>query len=391
VGTVLATGNQAAGQVLAMAGEANRLARGCGGGAYPITPQTEIAEYLTGHRFAKGSFVTAESEHSAMAVCIGVSVMGARSFTASSSNGLLYMTENVFAAGYCRLPLVMVVCNRTVGPPWNIWVDQGDSLAMRDSAWLQFYCESHQDLVDTILLAFRVAEDQRVLLPAMVAQDGFLVSHTLMRVDIPEQTEVDRYLPTLRLPQRLRPEHPVLYGSITPPRETENHRRDLESAMAQVPIVLGEAIDEFEEVFGRRPHGAFSAEQTADADAVLVASNTMARTARRVVEKRRAQGEKIGLVGAKLFRPFLRSELVGAIGSAKRVAVLDRNLSPGSGGIFWNEAASSLCQRADVVLQGYLMGLGGGDVTEGLVEAVLDDLLGLTESGEPVFFPARVA
>jgi pyruvate/2-oxoacid:ferredoxin oxidoreductase alpha subunit len=212
-----------------------------------------------------------------------------------------------------------------------------------------------------------------------------------MRVDIPEQTEVDRYLPTLRLPQRLRPEHPVLYGSITPPRETENHRRDLESAMAQVPIVLGEAIDEFEEVFGRRPHGAFSAEQTADADAVLVASNTMARTARRVVEKRRAQGEKIGLVGAKLFRPFLRSELVGAIGSAKRVAVLDRNLSPGSGGIFWNEAASSLCQRADVVLQGYLMGLGGGDVTEGLVEAVLDDLLGLTESGEPVFFPARVA
>ena len=147
------------GYALVAAGEANRGARGCCGGVYPITPQTEIIEYLSAARFSKGAIVPVESEHSAMAVCIGASLNGARSFTASSSNGLLYMAENVFAAGYYRLPIVMVASNRTIGPPWNIWVDHGDSLALRDAPWLQFYCESHQDLVDTILVAFRVAED----------------------------------------------------------------------------------------------------------------------------------------------------------------------------------------------------------------------------------------
>jgi pyruvate/2-oxoacid:ferredoxin oxidoreductase alpha subunit len=363
VGLDLITGNQAAGRVLAMAGDANRVGRGCAGGAYPITPQTEIAEYLTAHSFAKGSFATTESEHSAMAVCIGASVCGARSFTASSSNGLLYMTENVFAAGYCRLPIVMVVCNRTVGPPWNIWVDHGDSLALRDSAWLQFYCEAHQDLVDTILLAFRVAEDPRVLLPAMVAQDGFLVSHTLMQADLPEQEQVDRYLRPLDLAHRLRAGRPVLFGSITPPHHTQHHRRDLEAAMEAVPDVLAEAIDEFEAVFGRRPEGAFSRERTEDAETVLVASSTIARTARQVVEARRARGERVGLVRAKLFRPFLRSDLAQAAGRAARIAVLDRDLSPGSGGILWNEVATALRGRGDVVVQGYLVGLGGVDVT----------------------------
>lgn len=385
------TGNQAAGRTLAAAGDANRSARGCAGAAYPITPQTEIAEYLTGHDFAKGAYVTVESEHSAMAVCIGASLAGARSFTASSANGLLYMSENVYAAGYCRLPIVMVVCNRTLGPPWNIWVDQGDSLAMRDTAWLQFYCESHQDVVDTILLAFRVAEDHRVLLPAMVMQDGFIVSHTLMRADLPTQEQVDAYLPELDLPQRLRADHPMLYGSITPPRETMHHRQELQAAMARVPQVLDEAIAEFEAIFGRQPHGAFSAEHTDDAEAVIVTSNTMVRTARRVVAARRARGEKVGLVKVKLFRPFLRDAFVAALGAARRVAVLDRNLSAGSGGIFWNEVAASLQGRSDVLLQGYLAGLGGGDVTDALVEAALDDLLRRDAAGEASFLKEGAA
>src|SRR5210317_2202372 len=179
------TGNHAAGYALSAAGEANRTSRGTACGSYPITPQTEIIEHLGAHDFAKGRIVPVESEHSAMGVCIGASLNGARSFTASSSNGLAYMTENVFAAGYYRLPIVMIGVNRTLGPPWNIWVDQGDSLALRDAAWLQFYTESHQDLVDTILLAFRVAEDQRILLPAIVAMDGFVTSHTQMVVDLP--------------------------------------------------------------------------------------------------------------------------------------------------------------------------------------------------------------
>ena len=286
------TGNHAAGYTLAAAGEANRGARGCCSGVYPITPQTEIIEYLTASPFTKGAVVPVESEHSAMAVCIGASIDGARAFTASSSNGLLYMTENVFAAGYYRLPIVMVASNRTLGPPWNIWVDQGDTLALRDAAWLQMYCESHQDLVDTILLAFRVAEDPRILLPVLVAQDGFILSHTQMVVDLPEQALVDRYLPTLRLPHQLDYAHPRTYGGMTWPRDTQKQREDIQAAMDLVPSVLAEAIDEFAEVFGRRPHGAFSAEWTDDADTVLVASSTMARTARRVVEARRAAGRR---------------------------------------------------------------------------------------------------
>lgn len=386
MGRAFVTGNNAAGHTLALAGEANRSARGCCSGVYPITPQTEIIEYLCAHSFVKGSVATVESEHSAMGVCIGASLTGARSFTASASNGLLYMLENVFAAGYYRLPIVLVVSNRTVGPPWNIWVDQGDSLALRDAAMTQFYCESHQDLVDTILLAFRVAEDRRILMPALVAQDGFILSHTQMGVELPTQEQVDAFLPPLRLPHQINSVKPRTYGGMTWPNETQRQRAEIQAAMERVPAVLAEAIDEFEGVFGRRPVGAFSSEHTEDAEVVLVACSTMARAVRQVVEARRSRGEKVGLVRAKLFRPFVRDEFVQALGSARRVGVLDRNHSPGSGGIFWGEMAASLTPSCDLLLQDYILGLGGTDITPGLLEAVLDDLATRQQAEGPIFF-----
>ena len=380
----LDTGNHAAGHVLALAGEANRAARGAICGAYPITPQTEIVELLRDFSFTKGRVIAVESEHSAMAVCIGGALAGARSFTASSSNGLAYMTENIFAAGYYRLPIVMIGVNRTLGPPWNIWTDQGDTLMLRDAAWLQFYTESHQDLVDTILLAFRVAEDRRVMLPALIAEDGFVVSHTQMIVDLPEQEQVDRYLPPCDVPHRLRGRATTI-GGMCFPHETEQHRREIQAAMERVPEVLAEAIDEFERVFGRRPHGTLSAEYTEDADTVLIACNTMARTLRRVVKQRRAKGEKVGMIKAKLFRPFPRGDYVRAIGAAKRVGVLDRNHSPGSGGIFWTEIATSLREKPGVLVQDYLVGLGGGDVTPELIDEIFDDLAARQHADDPVW------
>jgi pyruvate/2-oxoacid:ferredoxin oxidoreductase alpha subunit len=385
----LVTGNHAAGHTLALAGEANRTARGAVCGAYPITPQTEIVEDLRAFEFTKGRVIPVESEHSAMAVCMGGALAGARAFTASSSNGLAYMTENIFAAGYYRLPIVLIGVNRTLGPPWNIWVDQGDTLMMRDAAWMQFYTESHQDLVDTILLAFRVAEDPRILLPAIIAEDGFVVSHTQMVVDLPEQALVDRYLPPLDLPHRLR-DRAMTVGGMIFPRETAKHRREIEEAMQRVPAVLAEAIDEFERVFGRRPHGLFSAEQTEDADTIIVACNTMARTLRRVVKQRREQGEKIGLLKAKLFRPFPRAAVAQVLRKAKRVGVLDRNHSPGSGGIFWQEIATSLRPpylngSGGPMLQDYLVGLGGGDVTPQVISEIIDDLLARKTPAEPVW------
>jgi pyruvate/2-oxoacid:ferredoxin oxidoreductase alpha subunit len=380
----LCTGNYAAGHTLALAGEANRAARGCCGGAYPITPQTEIIEYLRGVAFTKGRIVAVESEHSAMGVCIGASLAGARAFTASSSNGLAFMTENVFAAGYYRLPIVMIAVNRTLGPPWNIWVDQGDSLALRDAPWLQFYCESHQDLVDTIAIAFRVAEDSRVLLPVMVAMDGFVSSHTNMVVDLLDQERVDRYLPLCDVPHRLRHSHPTTVGNLTWPRETEKHRREIQEAMERVPRVLHEALEEFEAVFGRKVDGAIVAEETADAETIVIASSTMAATVRRVVRARRRSGERVGMIRIKQFRPFPRAELLRAIGGAKRVGVLDRNHSPGSGGIFWGEVAATLRDR-DVLLQNYITGIGGGDVTPEIIDGIVDDLQRRTESVDPIW------
>lgn len=381
----LCTGNYAAGYALAVAGDANRDARGCCGGAYPITPQTEIIEYLRAWDFKKGRIVPVESEHSAMGVCIGAAMNGARTFTASSSNGLSYMTENVFAAGYYRLPTVLIAVNRTLGPPWNIWVDQGDSLALRDAAWIQLYTESHQDLVDTILLAFRVSEDPRILLPSIVALDGFVTSHTQMVVDLPEQELVDKFLPLCDIPQRMRHDHPTTMGGMAWPRETQNHRREIEEAMQRVPAVMAEAIEEFTKIFGRRPHGGIVAEHTEDADTVLVATNTMASAVREVVNERRARGEKVGMVKLKMFRPFPRKEFEKAIGSAKKIGVLDRNHSPGSGGIFWNEIATSLQGRSDLMLQDYLVGLGGGDVTPAVVDGIASDLIARTQCEEPLW------
>lgn len=381
----LCTGNYAAGHTLALAGEANRSARGCAAGAYPITPQTEIIESLRAFPFQKGRVVAVESEHSAMGVCIGAAMAGARTFTASSSNGLAYMTENVFAAGYYRLPTVMIAVNRTLGPPWNIWVDQGDSLALRDAAWLQFYTESHQDLVDTILLAFRVSEDPRIMLPSIVAMDGFITSHTQMVVDLPEQEQVDQFLPPCAVPHRLNHEHPATMGGLTWPRETERHRRDIEDAMQRVAEVVGEATDEFERVFGRRPDGGVECEYTLGADVVLIASNTMASTVRQVVEERRARGERVGMIKIKQFRPFPRAELIAAIGTASKIGVLDRNHSPGSGGIFWGEVAATLRALPDLLIQDYVVGIGGGDVTPQVIHGIADDLIARDRSKAPLW------
>lgn len=381
----LVTGNYAAGCTLALAGEANRDARGCAGGAYPITPQTEIIEYLRAFPFSKGRIVPVESEHSAMGVCIGAALSGARAFTASSANGLAYMAENVFAAGYFRLPIVMVAVNRTLGPPWNIWVDQGDSLMLRDAPWLQFYVESHQDLVDTILLAFRVAEDARIMLPAMVCMDGFVTSHTQSVVTLPELAQVEAFLPRCEIRHRLRTDRPSTIGSLTWPRETERHRREIQEAMERVPAVLCDALDEFAGVFGRRPDGALVAHRTEGADAILVACNTIARTLRVVVDQRCKDGQRVGMVRCKMFRPFPREELASLLRGTGRVGVLDRNHSPGSGGIFWQEVVTALRNHAARIVQDYVIGIGGGDVTPTAVDSVVDDLLRRTTSEEPIW------
>ncbi len=380
------TGNHAAGFALSAAGEANRTARGVACGIYPITPQTEIVEYVAKFPFSKGRVVPVESEHSAMAVTMGASISGARAFTASSANGLAYMAENVMVAGYYRLPIVMVAVNRTLGPPWNIWADQGDSLALRDFAWLQFYCETNQEVLDTTLLAFRLAEDRRIMLPVLLCMDAFIVSHTQTETEIPEQADVDRYLPDLDLPHRIRYDEARTLGGLAWPDEGLSSRLEIDEAMKRVPEVYNECRSAFAETFGHDPGAAVQTYGTDDADVVLVASSTMATTAREVVKQRREAGEKIGLAKIKMYRPFPAEDLRQACKTASRVAVLDRNYAAGAGGIFWQDTCVAFQgHRDDLLIQNYLTGLCGGDVTPAVIDEIIGDLTARNAVGEPVW------
>jgi len=380
------TGNQAAGYALSTAGEANRTARGTACGIYPITPQTEIVEYVAKFPFSKGRVVPVESEHSAMAVTMGASMSGARAFTASSSNGLAYMAENTMVAGYYRLPIVMVAVNRTLGPPWNIWADQGDTLMLRDFAWLQFYCENNQEVLDTTLLAFRLAEDRRILLPVLVCMDAFIVSHTQTETVLPEQDEVDRFLPDLDLPHRMHYDEARTLGGLAWPHEGLSMRLEIDEAMKRVANVYQHCREDFTETFGRDPGDVFDAFATDDAELVLVATGTMATTAREVVRKRRAAGEKIGLVKLKMYRPFPEAQLRDACKSATRMAVLDRNYAAGAGGIFWQDTRGAFQgYRDDLLIQNYLTGLCGGDVTPAVIEDILADLSSRLETDDPIW------
>lgn len=372
--------NHAAAMAATLAGRANRNARGFGGGIYPITPQTECIEYLSKQDIEKGSVVRVESEHSAMAVCIGMALSGARTFTASSSNGLAYMAENVFAAGFYRLPMVMMAVNRTMGPPWNIWVDHGDTLMLRDSGWIQMYCEDNQEVLDSILFAYRLAETANILLPAMVCQDAFVLSHTMMMTDIPTQDQVDDYLPDLNLPHRVA-DRAVTVGGLDFPHETEAHRHQHHDAMMRVFDVYKDCQVEFKKVFGREIPDPVVGYKTEDAEVLLVSMGTVASTARAAVDSLREKGIKAGSVRLRLFRPFPHLLLEKMLASADRIAFIDRNVSPGMGGIMWSEGR--VTAPKDALVQNYMIGLGGGDIRPEMLEKVFVDLLDREQAGPP--------
>ena len=378
----LLTANHAAGTAATLAGRANRDARGFGGGLYPITPQSESIEFLCKQLFDKGELVRVESEHSAMAVCMGMSLAGVRTFTASSSNGLAYMVENVYAAAFYRLPIVMMAVNRTLGPPWNIWLDHGDTLMLRDTGWIQLYCADNQEVFDSTLLAYRLGEDARLLLPVLVCQDAFVLSHTMMQTDIPSQADVDAFLPDLHLPHQVA-DRAVAVGSLDRPRETEVHRKQHAEAMARTWSVYAEIQDEFEEQFGRRPADPVVPYRMEDAEIALLAMGTTASTVTAAVDRAREQGIKVGALRIRMFRPFPEAILQRSLASCTRIGVIDRDISLGHGGILWSEARGTAPPGA--IVQSYMAGLGGGDVRPEHVLQILDDLRSRDTAGEPAF------
>ena len=344
--------------------EAARLAKVQVIAAYPITPQTHIVEALSEHcsdGTLDARFINVESEHSAMAAVIGASSGGARTFTASSSHGLAYMHELLHWASAARLPIVMAEVNRALGPGWNIWTDQTDSLAQRDTGWIQLYCEDGQEALDTTLQAFRLAE--AVNLPVMVVLDAFYLSHTFEPVDVPDQETVDRFLPPPAPRIRMDTADPCAVNQLVTPAAYMEMRYNTQVAMEEAAGRLVQIEKEFETIFDRA-YGPVEAIGCEDAEIILVTTGTVTSTCRLVLSDLQSRGEKVGLFKLKMFRPFPSDLICRHLGSASKIAVIDRNISFGAGGIFAQEIRAALCNldsHSDVF--GYVAGLGGRDIT----------------------------
>lgn len=343
--------------------------------AYPITPQTTIVEELSNY-CSDGSmdavFIHSESEHSAMATCIGASNTGARAFTATSSQGLALMHELLHWAAGSRLPIVLANINRAMAPPWTIFTDQSDSLSQRDTGWLQLYCCSNQEVIDTVIMSFSIAE--QVLLPVMLVLDAFVLSHTSEIVEIPDPEAVRRYLPPRDPAYKLDPAEPHAIGGLMPPDSFMETRYNMHKAMeASIGIVAAEG-EKFERITGRG-YGTVEPYRCDDAEFVLVTSGTIGSTARIAIDALRDEGVPVGTLRVRLFRPFPARDIAAAIPAAKRIGVIDRNISYGHGGIFAQELKSAFyvdaVRRGGPEVTGFVAGLGGRDVTPEHIEAVL--------------------
>ncbi|MDJ0621766.1 MAG: transketolase C-terminal domain-containing protein [Desulfocapsaceae bacterium] len=381
MGLELISANHAAGLAATLAGRANRIGRGFCCGVYPITPATDCMEFLCSQEIEKSKVVRAESEHSAMAVCIGASAAGARSFTATSANGLAYMAENCVTVAGLRLPVVMMVANRTMGPPWNIWADHGDSLMLRDLGWLQFYCADNQEVFDTVLSAYRLAEDQRVMMPAMVCIDGFTLSHTIAQIEVPNQQEVDSFLPPLHIPHQLG-STPHALGQIEVAHQVASHRKQHHEAMTAVFEVYDQIQQEFRDIMQRDLADPVVPYRIEDAETVIISMGTIGATAEQVVDQLREEGHKIGALRIRMLRPFPAELIHESLRSARRVAVIDRDISLGFGGVLWGEIRTIAAR--DKLVQNYMAGIGGGDVRPHHLVGIVKDVCSREQAAEPV-------
>jgi len=370
------TGNEAAALAVRLA-EPGVIA------AYPITPQTKLAEVLSEYvekGELKAEYVRVESEHSSLTVCISASTVGARVFTATSSNGLLYMHEQLHWAAGSRLPVVMCCVNRGVGAPWSIFNDQQDSFSQRDTGWIQIYCRDNQEILDTVLQAYRIAEE--VYLPVMVCYDGFVLSHTMMPVDIPNAGMVKQFLPPYRPHTALSPEEPVTVNPVFFPSRRENAdgvlcdgymemRYKMQDAFERSRAIITTASDEWAKLSGRDHGGMIWEYLTEDADLLLTGMGSIATEATLAADALRAEGIRAGVVGIRSFRPFPKQELAAAFTRARAIVVFEKCISYGyEGGVCSDLKAVLYGTDIRVPIHNYIAGLGGRDVkTRELVEA----------------------
>jgi len=351
--------------------------------AYPITPQTVVVEKLSEY-VANGEldaeFIKVESEHTALSACVGAAATGVRAFTATSSQGLILMSEIMYITSGLRLPLVMTNANRSLSAPISIWNDQQDSMGVRDTGWVQIYCENNQEILDSVIQAFRIAEE--ALLPVIVCYDGYILSHTTEPVDIPSQEDVDKFLPPYKFPYPLNPEKPVTIGPVGVPDYYEELRYQLHEAVLKAKEIVARVGKEFGKTFGRE-YGLMECYECDDAEVIVLTMGSVAGTIKGVIDEYRKAGSKVGLVKLRLYRPFPREELVDILSRAKAVCVLEKDISSGAtGGLFSDVAAALANVKNAPLLLNFICGLGGRDVTEEQIREAVKETSEAAKSGK---------
>ena len=357
--------------------EAIRLARVGVISAYPITPQSPIAEKLSQYvadGTLKAKYLRVESEHTALSCAIGSMLTGVRAATATSSVGLALMHEILGVASGLRIPVVMPLINRALVAPWSLWCDHQDSMAERDSGWIQLYAENAQEVLDLCLIAYKAAEHEQVLLPAMVCFDGFFLSHSVQPVELPVQNDVDGFLPEYECKNLyLDPEDPMFVNNLTSPGEFSEMRYQQAMAFKNALEIIPAVQQDFFKTFGRE-YRLIEAYKCEDAEVVLVTIGSMSGTAKHVVNQLRAGGQKVGVVKITCFRPFPLEILVGILKGKKMVGVIDRSAGLGAeGGPVWLEVKSAADKEAKIF--DYVAGLGGRDIPETTIKKICSELL----------------
>ncbi|MFA4888238.1 MAG: pyruvate ferredoxin oxidoreductase [Candidatus Omnitrophota bacterium] len=348
--------------------------------AYPITPQTHIVEELA-QMVADGElpaqFVNVESEHSAASVVLGSQAAGVRSYTATSSQGLFYMAEVIFNIAGMRLPVILTCANRAISAPINIWNDQQDSLSLRDAGWIQLYAENNQEVVDFHLMAYRIGEDKSIMLPVMVCMDGFILTHGMEIVDMPEQEKVDKFLPPYKPLYLLDTENPMTFGALADPDFYMEARYALHKTLDSVLKLLPKVSEEFRGIFGRDYKDCLVEEYcTKDAEKVIVAMGSVCGTIKEVVDAQRAKGKKLGLLRIISYRPFPYARIYEALKHVPKVAVLDKALSLGAYSPIAADVKAAFFgkKKAPAVISSFVAGLGGRDITLDSIKEIFSRL-----------------
>ena len=355
--------------------------------AFPITPSTEIPQYFSTF-VANGAvdteFVAVESEHSAMSACIGAEAAGARAMTATSANGLSLMWEMIYIASSLRLPIVLSLVNRAVSGPLNIHNDHSDAMGVRDSGWIMLFSENNQEAYDNTLMAHRIAENEKVMLPLMVCQDGFITSHSIENIELVEDEKVKEFVGEYH-PKHylLNQNEPIAVGPLDVQSYLFEHKAQQAEAMKNAKQVILDVAKDFEKMTGRK-YGLFEEYKMEDAEVAIVCMNSTAGTTKAVVNKLREQGKKVGLLKLRVFRPFPVDEIAEALSHLKVVAILDKadSLNAAGGALFEDVTSAMYVNNKHVPAVNYVYGIGGRDTREDEIEKVYNDLFEIVKTGE---------